>query len=794
MPSEIKKEIKLEIAHVLFLDIVGYSKLLIDQQRRLLEKLNEIVRGTDEFRSAQAEGKLLSIPTGDGMALVFYSTSEAPVECALEISRALQSHPDLLLRMGVHSGPVSGVIDVNERANVAGAGINLAQRVMDCGDAGHILLSKRVAEDLAQYGHWQPYLHELGECEVKHGVPVSIVNLYKDDLGNGQLPIKFAAKRKASATKGKTWLVAAGLALIVLTLLGWYRVASTRQNADSGKSETTVPVKSVAVLPFTNLSANPENAFFADGVQDEILTDLAKIADLKVISRTSVMQYRTDATRNLREIGKQLGVAHILEGSVQRIGGKVRVNVQLIDARTDAHLWAQTYDRDLADVFAIQSDIAKTIADQLKARLSPSERAAIEQPPTSDLAAFDLYTKAKSELLAITFNAQMQDKLQQAVDLLDQAVARAPDFYLAYCQLAYAHGIIYLVTADHTPGRRALAEAAVKNAVRLRPDAGETHLVQAEFFYRCDRDYERARAELDLARRELRNNPKIFELTGYIDRRQGRWDESARNLEKALVEDPRNFFILQQISLSYHYLRRYEDMASALDRALALVPGDVDSRVTRAYVDLEEHANPKPLHDTIHAIISADAKAAEGLADQWLYLALCEHDAAEAQQALNAIPVTGITAEGVNFPRTWCEALVARANGDSTAERSAFLRARAEQEQTVREQPDNGPPLCVLGMIDAALGRKEDAIAEGRRAVELLPITKDSATGAKLLEYLAVIYAWSGEKDLALAQLKQTLQHPGDLSYGNLRLHPHWNALRGDPRFEKIVADLAPRK
>jgi TolB-like protein/class 3 adenylate cyclase len=808
MAAEIKKEIQLEIAHVLFIDIVGYSKLLIDEQRSLLETLNEIVRSADEFRAAETAGRLLKIPTGDGMALAFYNSPEAPVECALQISRALKNHPELRMRMGVHSGPVSGVVDVNERANIAGAGINMAQRVMDCGDAGHILLSKRVAEDLAHHGHWRPHLHDLGECEVKHGVAVSIVNLYTGELGNPELPEKFTKQREHRAVspvpsthvpaKSRRWaLLMIAIFLVAGGLLLWRPSASkiTRSPATPAKSTLTqaIPEKSIAVLPFENLSANQENAFFADGVQDEILTDLARIADLKVISRTSVMQYKSGVARNLPEIGRQLSVAHVLEGSVQRAGGKVRVNAQLIDARTDSHLWAQTYDRDLADVFTIQSEIAEAIADQLKTKLSASEKAAIEEPPTADLEAFDLYTRAKTLLLSITFNALLKENLLQGTQLLDQAVARDPNFFLAYCQLVYAHGIVYLVTDDHTPARRALADAALRNVVRLRPDAGETHLVEAEYYYRCYQDYERSRTELGLARRTLPNNSKVFELTGYIDRRQGRWDESARNLERALQLDPRNFFILQQISLSYHYLRRYGDMAAALDRALALAPGDIDTRVTRAYVELERRADPKPLHETIHGILRENQSAAEGLADQWLYLALCEHDPAEAARALAFIPPKGITAEGVNFSRRWCEGLAARARGDAAAAETAFRTARAEQERTVREQADYGPPLSVLGMIDAALGRKEDAIREGRRAVELLPIAKDSAIGAKLMEDLAIIYAWSGENDLALEQLTLTLKSPGDLSYGNLRLHPYWESLHGFPRFEKIISELAPK-
>src|ERR1700737_5024982 len=424
MSTEIKKEIQLEIAHALFMDIVGYSKRLINEQRALLDTLNQIVRSTDEFRNAEAAGRLIKIPTGDGMALVFYKSPEEPVECALEISRALKDHPKIKLRMGVHSGPVSGVIDVNGQTNLAGAGLNMAQRVMDCGDAGHILVSKRVADDLGEYEHWRPLLHDLGQCEVKHGMRVSIVNLHADQVGNPQLPKKFQALKKHSTRMRWAATTAALLALAAIlagiSIFSRYRVGST----------LSAPEKSIAVLPFENLSDDKQNAYFADGVQDEILADLAKVADLKVISRTSVMLYKSGNPRNLREIGQQLGVAHVLEGSVQRSANRVRVTAQLIDARSDAHLWAQTYDRDLADVFAIQSEIAKQIAAELQAKLSPGEKAAIERPPTTDLVAFDLYNHARPLPLGHAFGARIKDKLLEAIELLGQAIARDPAFLL----------------------------------------------------------------------------------------------------------------------------------------------------------------------------------------------------------------------------------------------------------------------------------------------------------------------------------------------------------------------------
>src|SRR5712664_4098518 len=467
MAAEVKKEIELEIAHVLFLDIVGYSKLSVNEQHAQVEELNEIVRLCEQFRKAEAASRLLKIPTGDGMALVFYKSPEEPAQCAVEISRALKDNARLQVRMGIHSGPVSGVVDVNERTNVAGGGINTAQRVMDCGDSGHILLSRHVAEDLAEYERWRPFLHDIGTFELKHGVSVSVSNLYSDEVGNAKLPTKLQAVRKRRAHV--RW-VEIGAALVVLgaIIAGVFFFAR-------GPTTSALRVldKSIAVLPFENRSEDKANAYFTDGVQDEILTYLARIADLKVISRTSVLQYKSGVARNLREIAQQLGVANVVEGSVQRSGNRVRVNAQLIDARNDAHLWAQTYDRDLADVFAIQSEIAKAIADQLQAKLSPSEKAAIEQQPTADVTAFDLYSRAKNLNLSTSFSAIGGKNLLQAADLLSQALARDPSFFLAQCQLAYAHDHLYFLGIDHTPGRLALAEAAVNAAVRLWPDAGE---------------------------------------------------------------------------------------------------------------------------------------------------------------------------------------------------------------------------------------------------------------------------------------------------------------------------------
>jgi serine/threonine protein kinase/tetratricopeptide (TPR) repeat protein len=551
--------------------------------------------------------------------------------------------------------------------------------------------------------------------------------------------------------------------------------------------------KSIAVLPFENLSRDPDGVFLADGMQDEILTDLARIADLKTISRTSVMQYKSGPSRNVREIGKQLGVAHVVEGSVQRSGNRLRVNAQLVDAHTDRQLWGRTFDRDLADFFAMESEIAKTIADELHAKLSVNEKSEIERPATNDMTAFNLYTQANN-LLLTSFSSVARAKLVEAVDLLNQAVARDPSFFQAYCQLAFAHDRLYFFGLDHTPARLARAEAAIEAASRLRPDAGEVHLARAENLYQGHFDYDDALTELELARRSLPNHPRIFELEGYIERRQGHWQESTRSLERAIELNPSNFFTLQQIALSYGMLHRYAEETSVLERALAVQPGDAVTKVALAAVPFHWKANTEPLHHTIDSIRATNPDALPNVASDWFSCALAEHDLAAAKNALDAFADTPLTDYTVHLNRALIEGVLARIVNDDAKARSAFTAARAEQEKIVQAQPDYGPALCVLGLIDAALGRKEDALREGRRAVELVPVEKDAISAPLMIEYLAMIAAWAGDKDFACQQLAIAVRPPGTVSYGQLKSLPWWNPLRGDPRFEKIVASLAPEE
>jgi TolB-like protein len=806
MPSEQSSEVKLEIGHVLFIDIVGYSKLLITEQSDQMQTLREIIRGTEQFKKAETEGKLLRLPTGDGGALVFRNSPEAPVLCALEIGKALKSHPELKVRMGIHSGPVNEITDLNEQANIAGAGINIAQRVMDCGDAGHILLSKHVADDLEQYPQWRSHLAELGDCEVKHGTRVSVVNLYTEDAGNAALPARLAAAQKTRTARRLTTLqttVAAAMVLIGIGVAALLFTPAILKSRTSGPGQNASPVpveaaaapeKSIAVLPFENLSDDKANAYFADGVQDEILTDLAKVADLKVISRTSVMQYRNAAARNLREIGQQLGVAHVLEGSVQRATNKVRVNAQLIDARNDAHLWAQTYDRDLADVFAIQSEIAKTIAEQLQARLSPAERAAIEEAPTKDVVANDLYLRAKA-LDAMSNDPGAKQSLLQGISLLEEALRRDPNFLLAHCLISEINLDLFWNGFDHTPARRDQALTALQKAERIRPDAGEVHYQKGLYAYHGFRDYERARAELELARRSLPNFAALYSTIGAVDRRQARWVDTLKNFQRAVELDPRNFFILEEAGFTYSGLGRYGEGTKLLNRAVELSPQDYFARVQVALNSYYQRGDIGPFRMLLDEFRKEGAEATANGSQFFVQCALIERDQTSARQAIDFIPAEGTVNPINNFlmPRDWYAGLVARSFGDAAGAERAFTVARIGAAKTVQEQPDYAPAWSLLGMIDAGLGHKDDGISEGKRACELLPLSKDSWEGPTYVVNLALIYTWLGEKELAIDQLSIAAKVPPGISYGELKLDPTWDSLRGDSRFEEIVGSLAPK-
>jgi TolB-like protein len=593
-------------------------------------------------------------------------------------------------------------------------------------------------------------------------------------------------------SRNRAWIytvIVAGAISVSLFLFGRYATSSKQ----SGSVE--LPTKSIAVLPFENFSEDKAFAFFADGVHDEILNDLAKIADLKVISRTSVMQYKNTATRNLPEIAQALKVAHVLEGSVQRSANRVRVSAQLIDARNDTHVWVEKYDRELADVFAIQSEIAQKIADQLQAKLSPTEKSAMKERPTSDLAAYDLYLRAKELIYDSDINpSRRRENDFKAVQLLDQAIARDPAFLLAHCQLAYVHDYIYNFNFDHTETRLALAETSVKAAVRLEPDSGETHLAQAIHFYWGYLNYDRAREELAKAQHALPNNVQILKFLGLIDRRQGRWSEAVRNLERAVDLDPRNASTLLELGWHYRHLRTYAEAIAMFNRALALEPRRIKLRTYSARVVVQAEADMAPLRAVVKTIEAEGPSSAAEVSDISFQLALRERDPAAASRALASIPSEGDVNSFFQYPHAWYEGLLAKLRQDVPGAHSAFTAARAEAEKIVRAQPGSVAPLSVLALIDAELGEKDKAIQKGRTACDMLPLTKDAVVGVLLITNLASIYALTGEKDLALEQLDIVSKLPYGPSYGELRLDLEWDSLRGDPRFEKIVASLAPKR
>jgi len=644
--------------------------------------------------------------------------------------------------------------------------------------------------------HTPDWAQQLVVVLIALGFPFALVLAWSFDVEAGTIKKTGAGPGEtAVANRRRVWVVAAAGSVIAMLGLGAYwfwHPRTTGLHLEPGAAPVIVE-KSIAVLPFENLSDDKQNAYFADGVQDEILTNLARVADLKVISRTSVMQYKSGVQRNLRDIAKTLGVSHVVEGSVQRSAGRVRVSAQLIDAKTDTHLWGESYDRDLADVFAIENELAEKIVSQLKSKLSPEEKAAIEQKPTADLVAHDLYIRAKTLIATAVFSTPEHESLSEAVRLLNQAIERDHAFALAYYQLAWAHDLLYFGGTDHTPARLALADAAIQSLAHLRPDSGEVHLAVAKHLYWVYRDYDHAREELKLAQNSLPNDPLPFQILGFIDRRQGRWTESSKNLERAIELDPQNRGVLQQLANNYLCLRHYADAERVLDRAIALDPKDSAMLALRAATELDWHADTHPLLSTMEAIVAEDSREGQNIAQNWIYGSLCERDFEGARRALAALPSAGCHDDTIPFPRAWCEGVVAQMRGDTRAARAAFTGARTEAAKLVTQQPDYAEALCVLGMADATLGHKEDAIREGRRAVELLPVTKDAIIGARLVRNLSLIYAWTDEKDLALKQLAVATNIPGYLSYGELRLHPYWDPLRGDPRFEKIVASLAPK-
>src|SRR5438552_314686 len=804
MAAEIKKEIALEIAHVLFMDIVAYSKMAMDDQRAAIEKLNQVVQSTDEYRKAESENRLLKIATGDGMALIFYHSPEDPVECALEIGRALkEQHPELRLRMGVNSGPVSGVVDVNGRANVAGAGINVAQRVMDCGDAGHILLSKRVAEDLQQFKHWRPHLYHLGECEVKHGEKIDIVNLFTAELGNSERPKRLtmpaqktdfvSVAREPAPSRKPSLIIAASVAIAVLVVgifLFWQR-----QKPKTTAFASLIPEKSIAVLPFENRSEDKANAYFADGIQDEILTRLAKIADLKVISRTSTQHYKS-APENLSEIARQLGVAHIVEGSVQKSGDSVRVNVQLIKAANDSHLWADTFDRKLTDIFSVESEVAKAIADQLRAKLTGQEEQVIAAKPTDNVEAYDIY------LRGVAYNLKPLNPANAlgAQKHLREAVRLDPKFALSWALLSYVDARGYITaTLQPTVGLREETRQAAETAFTLQPNLGEAVVAKGFYHYACLKDYDTAVHYFEQARQFLPNNSRIPESLAYVARRRGQWDQSESYFNEVERLDPRNVNLLTQHALSYIWLRRFPEALRKFDQVLDITPDDVDTLVRKAGIAQAEGHLPRaaallaPLHP------NADDS---GAVETQVYQAILERRPAQIIPRLKEMltkpdPALGYLNGELRFWLGWAQEVA----GDHAAAQESWRQARSELEPFLKEQPENWQLIGDLALANMGLGDKAAALALSELAMAAIPIEKDTKNGPSPIEILARVAARLGEPDRAIAALQKLLSIPYEgalassvpLTPALLQLDPMFDPLRKDPRFQKLAASPAPK-
>jgi TolB-like protein/Tfp pilus assembly protein PilF len=783
MPVEDKKEIQLEIAHILFVDIVGYSKLSINEQRAAIDELNEVVRNAEELQKAEAAGRLIKIPTGDGMALVFYASPEAAAQCAIEISHALKKHPRLQLRMGVHSGPVSGVIDVNGQANLAGAGLNVAQRVMSCGDAGHILFSKRVGEDLAEYEQWRPLLHDLGPCEVKHGMRIGILNLYDSEIGNPQLPKKLqAVKRHRTHVR---WTEVA-IALLVLAAIVAAFVFLLRRPT---RSTMAIVEKSIAVLPFENHSRDPDNAYFVDGIQDEILTRLSKIADLKVISRTSTQHYKS-APENLPEIARQLGVAHILEGSVQKSGDAVRVNVQLIKAANDSHLWADTFDRNLTDIFSVESEVAKAIADQLRVKITGQEEKVIAAKPTDNPEAYDAYLRGLAYSLKINSPANALG----AQKYLREAVRLDPNFALGWALLSHTDAVGYRAALlQPTVALREEARQAAETAVTLQPNLGEALMAKGYYHYSCLRDYDTAVRYFEQARQFLPNSSRIPESLAYVARRRGQWDQSESYFNEAERLDPRNVRLLTEHAGSYMLLRRFPEALRKLDQVLDITPDEVDTLVQKANIAQAEgdlsraSAILAPLHP------NADNP---GALEAQVYQAILERHPAQIIPRLKEIlanpnPALGFINGELRFWLGWAQEVA----GDHAAAQESWRQARSELEPFLKEQPENYTLIGDLALTNMGLEDKAAAFKLIEREMAVRPIEKDALDGAVPIEVLARVAARMGEPDRAIAALQKLLPIPGHgpftlnmpLTPALLRLDPMFDPLRNDPRFQKLV-------
>ena len=582
------------------------------------------------------------------------------------------------------------------------------------------------------------------------------------------------------------YIVVAGVILSVsLFFLGRYTAPEGAITGDENKS--------IAVLPFASLSDDKNDAYFADGVQDQILTNLAKVSDLRVISHTSVRQYKTGAERNMREIGRQLGVAYIVEGTVQRARDRLRINAQLIDARSDAHVWGESYDRTAADLFAIQSELAQSIVTQLKAKLSPEQKAQIEERPTQDLDAFELYLQAKPSVDAYINATDVRAALLQALKSLNDAIKRDPNFVSAYCYVARANDLLYFFDLDPTPERISLAENAVNTALKLRPDSAEAHFARADFLFRCLRDYDRALEELAIARPGLPNSTPFFILSGYINRRRNHFPEAERDFSTAFALDPRNPNAYNLLADTYVLERRFPEAVRVYDNVLASGETAPIVYFRRAGCVLSGTGNSGPMREVLEKY--PEMEFAGGQTPFRIWMAMIDRDYPKAEQFLTDSPRQDFQDADFSFyfPKSWYQGMIARANGDPARATEAFRECRDILAQRLVVKPEHARTIAVLAQADASLGQKDLAIQEAQHAIDLMPVSRDIYDGALVLEGLAQVYTWTGERDRAIELVEKLVSMPGYTNYARLKMHPLWAPLRGDPHFEKIVNSLAPK-
>src|SRR5437762_2666664 len=717
--------------------------------------------------------------------------------------------------MGVHRGPVNRITDVNDKTNFAGSGINVAQRVLDCGDAGHILLSAHLAEDLAQYRHWQPYLHDLGECEVKHGLRLHLFNLCKENLGNPQVPEKLRRRRRwkqesdivrpvSLPRRPRSLLVlaliVAALAIVISSLTFFQRVSlrmtrSIPPEETASKDAVLIPEKSIAILPFENLSGEDANAYFADGIQDEILMRLSKIADLKVISRTSTQHYKS-APENLPAIAKQLGVAHILEGRVQKRGDAVRVNVQLIRAANDSQFWADTFDRKLTDIFSVESEIAKAIADQLRAKLTGREEQEIAAKPTDNPEAYDAYLRG----LAYTLRAaDTTTNALGAQKYLREAVRLDPKFALGWALLSYVDAASYRNQAlQPTVALREEARQAAETALTLQPNLGEALHAKGYYHYACLKDYDTAVRYFEQARQLLPNSSRILESLAYLERRRGQWNRSESYFNEAERLDPRNLHLLTQHAVTYIDYRRLPEALRKADQVLNISPDDIDTIALKAAIAQAEGDLPRAA--ALLAPLHPNADNPDALGTQ-VYQAILERRPAPVIPRLKEIlakpdPALGYSNGELRFFLGWAQEVA----GDLAAAQESWRQARSELEPLLKEQPENYYLIGDLALFNMGLGDKAAALALSERAMAANPIEKDTSTGPWSREILPRADVQVGGPDRAIAALQKLLSIPyaGSLSTimpltpALLRLDPMFDPLRKDPRFQELCKYKQP--